>query len=52
MKEMRQTWVQSVIQEDPLDKEMATHSSILALENPNGQKKLMGYSPWGLKIQT
>ena len=27
---MRETWVQSLGQEDPLEKEMATHSSILA----------------------
>ena len=27
---MRETWVQSLGQEDPLEKEMATHSSSLA----------------------
>ena len=27
---MQETWVQSLSQEDPLEKEMATHSSILA----------------------
>ena len=27
---MQETWVQSLGQEDPLEKEMATHSSILA----------------------
>ena len=31
---MRETRVQSLGQEDPLEKEMATHSSILGLENP------------------
>ena len=31
---MRETWVQSLGQEDPLEKEMATHSSILAWKNP------------------
>ena len=31
---MRETWVQSLDQEDPLEKEMATHSSILACEIP------------------
>ena len=30
--------------EDPLEEEMATHSSILVWES-NGQKSLMGYSP-------
>ena len=29
-----ETWVQSLGQEDPLEKEMATHSSILAWRNP------------------
>ena len=31
---LQETWVRSLGQEDPLEKEMATHSSILALENP------------------
>ena len=31
---MQETWVQSVGQEDPLEKEMATHSSILAWKIP------------------
>ena len=31
---MRETWVQSMGQEDPLEKEMATHSSILAWRIP------------------
>ena len=31
---MQETWVQSLGQEDPLEKEMATHSSILAWKNP------------------
>ena len=30
----QKTWVQSLGREDPLEKEMATHSSILALEIP------------------
>ena len=34
MQEMQETWVQSHGQEDPLEKEMATHSSILAWEIP------------------
>ena len=29
---MQETWVRSLGQEDPLEKEMATHSSILTLE--------------------
>ena len=31
---MQETWVQSLGQEDPLEKEMATHSSILAWTIP------------------
>ena len=31
---MQETWVQTLGLEDPLDKEMATHSSILAWEIP------------------
>ena len=29
-----ETWVQSLCQEDPLEREMATHSGILAWRNP------------------
>ena len=41
MQEMLETWVQLLGQEDPLEKEMATHSSILAwriswTEEPGG----------------
>ena len=32
--ELHETWVSSLGQEDPLEKEMATHSSILAWEIP------------------
>ena len=45
------TWVRSLRQEDPLEKGMATHSSILAWES-HGQRSLVGYSPWGHKSQT
>ena len=31
---MRETWVGSLCQEDPLEKEMATHSTLLAWEIP------------------
>ena len=59
----QETWVQPLGQEDPLEKEMATHSSILAWNIPlkmewqptqvflpgefHGQRSLVGYSPWG-----
>ena len=36
-----ETWVQSLAQEDLLEKEMATHS--------HGSRSLVGYSPWGCK---
>ena len=31
---MQEMWAGSLGQEDPLEKKMATHASILALENP------------------
>ena len=31
---MQETWIQSLGQEDPLGKEMATHSSVLAWRIP------------------
>ena len=34
MKELQETWVQSLGQEDPLEEQIRTHSSILSLENP------------------
>ena len=45
---MWETWVQSLGQEDLLEKEMATHSSIHAWKIP-WMRNLVGYSPWGLK---
>ena len=35
---MQETWVQSLGQEDPMEKEMATHSSILAWRIPWTEK--------------
>ena len=40
--------VPSLGQEDPLEKEMATYSNILAWKIPRTES-LMGYSPWGRK---
>ena len=40
--------VRSLGWEDPLEKETAIHSSILAWRIP-GQRSLAGYSPWGRK---
>ena len=42
------TWIQSLNGEDPLEKGMAVHSSILAWII-NGQRNLVGYSPQGCK---
>ena len=39
---MQETWVQSLGWEDPLEEGRATHSSILGLENPHGQRSLAG----------
>ena len=45
---MQETGVQSLGQEDLLEQEMATRSSILAWEI-QGQRSLVGYSPQGCK---
>ena len=45
---MQETQVQSLGWEDLLEKEMATHSSILAWKIPWTEKPV-GYGPWGCK---
>ena len=45
MQETQETGVQSFGQEDPLEKEMATHSSILAWKIPWTEAPEGGYSP-------
>ena len=45
---MQETQVQPLSWEDPLEKEMAAHSSTLAWRIPWG-RSLVGYSPWGRK---
>ena len=45
---MQEAWVQSLRWEEPLEKEMATHSSILAWESP-GTEKPGGLQSIGLK---
>ena len=42
---MQETWVRSLGWEDPLEKRVATHSSILAWRIP-WKRNLAGYSPW------
>ena len=44
-----ETWVRSLGQEDPLEKEMATHSSILAWRIPWTEEPGAGYRPRGHK---
>ena len=41
-------WVRSLGQEDPLEKGIATHSSILDGKS-HEQRSLADYSPWGHK---
>ena len=48
MQEMQEPRVQSLDLEDPLEKEMATHSRFLSGKF-HGQRCLVGYSPWGHK---
>ena len=45
---VQETQVRFLAQEDPLQKEMATHSSILP-GAAHGQKSLAGYCPWDRK---
>ena len=46
---MQETWVQSLGQEDILEKGMATHSSILAWLESHRRRSLVHFSPWGRK---
>ena len=45
---MRETWIRSLGREDPLEKDMATHSSTLAWKS-HGQRSLVVCSPWDRK---
>ena len=49
MQDMKDTWVQSLGQEDALKQEMAT-CSISCLGNPHGQMSTVGCSPWGHRV--
>ena len=46
---MREIWVRSLGWEDSLEKEMATHSSTLALKIPWMEELGAGYCPWDRK---
>ena len=45
---MQETWVRTLDRENPLEKVMATLSTILHGEL-HGERNLLGYSPWDLK---
>ena len=46
---VQDTQVLSLSREDPLEKGIATHTSILAWEIPWTERSLVGYSLWGCK---
>ena len=46
---MQNTQIQYLGQEDPLEKGMATHFSILAWRIPWTERILVGYGSWGHK---
>ena len=48
---LQENWVRCLGQEDLLEEEMATHSSIL-LGKSHGHRSWVGYSPWGCKSRT
>ena len=45
---VQETWVRSLGRQDPLEKEMATHSILLPGKS-HGQRSLVGCIPWGRK---
>ena len=46
---MQETWVQSLSQKDPLEKGMATHSTILTWKIPWTEEPVELRGPWGHK---
>ena len=50
MQETREMWVQSLGQEDPLEKEMGTHSSILAWKIPWTEEPGRLQSMWSKRV--
>ena len=46
---MQEMWVRSLGQYDPLEKEVATHSSGFLSGKSHGERGLVGYSPRGHK---
>ena len=50
VQETQETWVWSLGREDPLEREMATHSTTLAWKIL-GQMSLVGWNPWGWRVE-
>ena len=48
MPAMGETWVRSLGWEDSLEEGNGNPLQYSCLENPHGQRSLVGYSPWGL----
>ena len=46
---MQDMWIQSLSQEDLLGVENGNRLQFSCLENPHGQRSLVGYSIWGRK---
>ena len=46
---MQKTWIQSLGQEDPLQKGM-TASPVFLPGKFHGQRNLVGYTPWGHRV--
>ena len=44
-----EAWLQSLDWEDPLEEGMVNPLQYSCLENPHGQRSLVGYSPWSRK---
>ena len=47
---MQKTWVWSLDWEASLKKGYGNPLQYFCLENPHGQRSLVGYSPWGCKV--
>ena len=47
---MQETWVRFLVQEDPLEKEMALHSSVLAWEIPWMEEPGRLQSMWSQRV--
>ena len=46
---IQEMWARSLDHEDPLEKRMATHSTVRILDNSHGQRSLVGHNPWDCK---